>query len=118
LARLSQRADPARVERELLRRGLTADSARELLLQAQDAVCSVRRRRGALHMLGGGALLLGAIAATVFSYLRAADAPEGGTCYIGWGAVLAGVTYFFTGFALFRRARPEAVRRRAGPARA
>jgi hypothetical protein len=111
LARLAARADPARVEKELVGRGLAPDEAREFIRAAGDQVASTRRRQGVMQAIGGAVLIVAGAAVTVMTYSRAASNPEGGQYTVWYGAIVFGAILLFRGMTLVRRARTETFRK-------
>lgn len=107
--RVAGRSDLARVEKELVKKGASADEAREILDRACASVEASRRQAGVYQMLVGGLVALAGIGVTIWSYTRADS--QGGRYGIAWGAIVVGIVGFFRGLSAYRERRPTPLRR-------
>jgi hypothetical protein len=105
---------PAAVEKQLMKRGMPPESARQLVGEASAALDAYRKspegrqamaKRYRGRMVRGLLWAVGGLVVTAITYAMASD--KGGSYYIFWGAVLFGAIDFFAGFVGWLRHQSE-----------
>ena len=87
----------ATIEKNLMERGLDAESARAVVSNLATAMAKAKKQAGRRNMLIGALWCVGGTAITAVTYQAAISSPGGGHYLVAWGAILFGGIQFLRG---------------------
>src|SRR5262245_46867146 len=94
---MGQNVPEREIERQLVGKGLDAESASIVVRNLRDVQTDAVRSAGKKNMIYGALWCVGGTLVTVITYASAASSPTGGSYVVAWGAIVFGAIQFFRG---------------------